>query len=147
MIEFKRKVRNGVLYLEGSDSGREWFHHFLPFSGWRERHAGNILVKWITDERLMIKAVAGHSLGAAVGSYVAKKLHLPLYVYGGKRAPWFGYKKPERAHRHRGDVVPMAPPWRRKWEGQEVFGTRLPFWEAHEPREYRDKIEGDLWDS
>ena len=144
MITFKRTVKNGVLYLEGSDDWREWLHHVMPGARRREIREAAAILAWLELSRTMIHTVAGHSMGACVATIIAA-MHggLKLYVYGGKRAPRSHYREPDAAYRHYRDIVPFLPPWRPGYRNIMVGCKCLSPWEAHQPRNYYRDMEKD----
>ena len=140
-------VKDGVLFIHGSDHWLEWLHHIAPFSKRRElKWALQILDEINIDE---ISIIAGHSIGGTKAIMVAELSlgyylgAIKLYTYGAKRPP-----RPFRGdkgthYRVKGDIVPFLPPWRRMLNTIVLDRGKLGFMEAHEPREYGIRMSMD----
>lgn len=141
------KYNDGVLYIRGSDHMHDWLHHVIPGAKRREEQAAIELHNYIVRHELPVHTVAGHSLGGPIAlklSYLFRANYTTVrcFLYGPKRAPK-SWHTPATVYRHRGDIVPFLPPWRRRYQNTELIGNRLPLWKAHGPNTYWDRMEAD----
>ncbi len=141
-VEARYRVQGGVCYcfIRGSDHWADWLHHILPGAYGREVLAGILVAKKLMDIHCDQYVIGGHSLGGVIAIICADTLgkHVKLFTFGTKRDK---IKVNTGTHyRHRGDIVPFLPPWMPKIEC-EVFGEWMPFWKAHEPKQYYELME------
>jgi len=145
------RIKNGVLYLGGSNHWLEWLHHTLPGAAWRERRWARQVVELIQDHNTpMVHTVAGHSLGGTVACLAAGPLRgrgwsTAIYTYGAKRPPRGGYRFAygDKHHAIKGDIVPHLPPWRKSLPLIELDYGHLSWREAHGPAIYYEQMRED----
>ena len=142
-------IRNGVLYLGGSNHWLEWAHHFTPGAAWRERRWARQVVQLIDNTDVMIHTIAGHSVGGTVACLVSEEIpSISLITYGAKRPPR-GKLPPHgritygKHYAIKGDIVPSLPPWRKSLPLIELDYGKLNPVEAHGPRSYYEQMEKD----
>jgi hypothetical protein len=140
------RIKNGVLYLGGSNHWLEWLHHTLPGAAWRERRWARQVVELIQDHNTpMVHTIAGHSVGGTVACLVSEKMArispISLYTYGAKRPPRGTYTGKHCAVK--GDIVPNLPPWRKRLPLIVLDYGKLGIVEAHGPAIYYEQMRED----
>ena len=138
------RIRNGVLYLGGSNHWLEWLHHVTPGAAWRERRWARKVVQLILNPYTpMVRTVAGHSVGGTVACIVSEIAStLSLKTYGAKRPPRGDYP-PGKHYAIKGDIVPHLPPWRRSLPLVELDYGKMGIVETHGPASYYDQMKKD----
>ena len=146
-IEARWRVENGDLYcfIGGSDHWVDWIHHFLPGSKRRELMCGMRLARALRPKIKESVFIGGHSVGGVVASLVARMFEdegeeVYAITFGGKR-PLEGTEDAVISYRHRGDIVPFFPPWRKRYKHEMRIGKWMPFWKAHGPATYYEAME------
>jgi hypothetical protein len=140
------RIKNGVLYLGGSNHWLEWLHHTLPGAAWRERRWARQVTSMLQHpDTPMVHTVAGHSLGGTVACLVSEKMArispISLYTYGAKRPPCGTYTGKHCAVK--GDIVPHLPPWRPALNLRWLDYGKLGIVEAHGPASYYEQMRED----
>jgi pimeloyl-ACP methyl ester carboxylesterase len=153
------RIQDGALfiYLEGSVTYSDWVRNFMvgrrrTAQGYVNRVDHREALATIREMRQPLQVVksvqvAGHSRGAAEAYAMAQELRaaghcVRCVLFAPKRTGCREYQDSEYlAYRRRGDWVPFLPPWYAGWRCI-VFGSWLPLWKAHEPREYQELIRG-----
>jgi hypothetical protein len=140
-------IKNGVLYLKGSNRWLEWVHHFLPGARWRERRWARQVVQLYHYTDAMIHTIAGHSVGGTVAIIAVFYLrnqgrYVSLYTCGAKRPPK-KYHTPGRHYAIKGDPVPHLPPWRKALPLIVLDYGKLSWTEAHGPAIYYEQMRAD----
>lgn len=134
------------IFLHGSDHSYDWLHHVVVLAGWRERKWARRIADMFEVGDDIDVYIGCHSLGVAVAVPLAVIMQarghvVRVFGFGGKQSSVRpGKLRHTTFYRRRGDIVPLLMPWRWWYRGSQVFGEWLPFWRAHEPREYAEKI-------
>lgn len=141
-------IKNGVVFVHGTNHWLEWLHHVTPFAGIREKRWADQLLRTLSERGVQFHTLAGHSIGGTVVTIAALDLVLfwmgrvKLYTYGAKRPPR-GCNATGKHYRIKGDVVPFLPPWRKALPLITLdYGKMGPI-EAHGPRSYWEQMEKD----
>jgi hypothetical protein len=142
-----------MIHVLGTDHWRDWLHHILPGARKREWQAADQIIAALVEMGIAKSdddgwsyipgddvVISGHSWGGCIAAMVATILVAPCYIYGGKRSPRKGLTRHyvAQAYRHRGDIVPLLPPWRPRYTDEIVFGKWMWPWEAHKLSNYRE---------
>lgn len=153
------RVQDGrlYLYLEGSVGYSDWVRNFAvgrrrTAQGYVNRVDHREALATIREIRHVLEVVksihvGGHSRGGSEAWALTQELRaaghkVTCILYAPKRTGCRDYQAGEYlAYRHRGDWVPMLPPWYAGWTCV-LIGQWMPIWRAHEPREYMDMIQG-----
>jgi hypothetical protein len=149
VVEWRLKDGDRVLQIIGSNDARDWMFNFMTgrtigdnerVNRW-DRYEALIVLRAIRGLNVLI--VQGHSRGGAIAQIVARELHRRdgkhrwLSLYGSKRAGNRRFVKALHrttvlfALRHRGDWIPLLPPW---YAGVKHALTEKPWrpvWIAH----------------
>lgn len=134
------RIKNGVLYIEGTNHWLEWVHHFIPGARRREIKWGEQVASLAVRENVRI--IAGHSVGGTIAMIAAHITNAKCYTYGAKRPPR-GYYASGKHYRIKADIVPFLPPWRPTFPTITLdYGTMGPI-KAHGPRSYYEQMGKD----
>jgi predicted alternative tryptophan synthase beta-subunit len=128
------------VWVNGSDHVFDMVHHILLGAASRERRWAEAIAERVAGESLQY-VVGGSSFGAAVAVLVTDLLRgmghtVSCYVFGPKRAPKL--VPGIIAYQHRGDIVPLLPPWRPGYLLINKIGTWGPLWKVHTPEAYHE---------
>ncbi len=138
------KRKDNRVYIGGSNHRLHWLHHILPGARRREIECGKEIAVKLASDEIGHFDIEGHSIGGCIAQIVKTELGAygitaTVRTYGTKRAP-AGYETVGMHYRHRGDFVPLLPPWRPP-VACSVVGSWKPFWISHHPRTYRALLE------
>jgi len=130
LIRLGETIKDGVLWLPGTDEWSEIVHHLSPFG----RDKDGRLIWQTPAQREIAEAyrildtydpdsyhtIVGLSLGGAIAQIVAVLLleqrgrYVNCYPIGGKRAPKGYIYYRAQSIRNAGDLITLLPPWRPK---------------------------------
>lgn len=149
MVEWRIKGDGTVVEIFGSNDLRDWLFNFMTgrtigsnvrVNRW-DRYEALIVLRAIRG--LPIRSVVGFSRGGAIAQIVAYELgrnraSMPfLTLFGSKRTgnrqfvKWLYRVTHPFAIRHRGDWVPMLPPWYADVRHTLSHKPWRPIWKAH----------------
>jgi hypothetical protein len=148
VVEWRVKGTH-VLQIIGSNDARDWLFNFMTgrtigdnerVNRW-DRYEALIVLRAIRGRD--IRMVEGHSRGGAIAQIVARELHRRdgkrrfLSIYGSKRVGNRRFVDAVQrtchvlALRHRGDWIPLLPPWYARLDHALTHKPWRPVWIAH----------------